>query len=456
MTYRPTVWERICVAAAAFIIIALVALLAFRNQHINDPNMVVMLRTLLSLAVATLGATVPGFLNISFNAAGLAVRAGGALALFVLTYVYTPKVIDRPPVPSARVNFYGENLPSELDVSKKEGFTDVSMREGHVMTYRSSAEHGELNIKPYLRYLADQSNGGPILPLWIQGFFFPVPILGVVVNNPTSAPIAVSSIELEIEHRASRADSWLLVSQPRWNRKAPGLVTIDFHDFGWNNFANAVISYDVVPIPESHPGLDPKFTPVHSADALLSVPGIYWDRPYPYIGSASSYKNNDVVGASVKFPLAEKAIEDVREGQSTAVIFGQLVTTNTAGQRKSYRFATRLFLSWPAGPGRINPSYKYTVEIEPDGPPIVVPIGVAHEVDSGKQDYFLIGVFTVKPADVRMRVRVALSSGEVVDAGMVNLQTFFPKHYGLGGEPERYGKSFVRVPKEDALSTTGH
>jgi hypothetical protein len=37
-----------------------------------------------------LGATIPGFLDMSWSGLGLAVRAGGALALFVLTFTYTP------------------------------------------------------------------------------------------------------------------------------------------------------------------------------------------------------------------------------------------------------------------------------------------------------------------------------------------------------------------------------
>ncbi len=454
MTYKPAVWERICVVAAAFIIVALVVLLAVRNQPINDPNVVVMVRILLSVAVAALGATIPGFLNVSLRGPGLIVRAGGALALFVLSYFFTPKVLDPPPPPpkpSAQVNFYGEDLPSELDVSAdmKRGFTDVAMRRGNVMTYRASVEGGVLGVRPYLKYLADQEEGGPILPLWISGFFFSVPVLGVVVNNPTTAPIAVSGIELDIEQRGSRKDSWLLVSQPIANSDAPGGTKVTFNDYGWNTFADAVISYDIVPIPESHPGLDPTFSTVGSAEALLGVPGAYWDRSFPFTDSATKYESNGLSGAKVTFSVSEEAVASVNRGQSTALIFGQLTTTDSAKQRKSYRFATRLFLSAPGGPGRINPSYKYTVKIDADGPPVVVPIGVSQEVSPGKQDYFLVAFFTERPADVRMRVRVRLSSGEALDAGSVNLRTFYPRHYGRGGEPEAFGKSFVRAPIEN-------
>jgi hypothetical protein len=52
----------------------------------------------LSLATAVLGATIPGFLDIGWKGRGLAIRAGGALALFVLTFVYTPDLAARPQI----------------------------------------------------------------------------------------------------------------------------------------------------------------------------------------------------------------------------------------------------------------------------------------------------------------------------------------------------------------------
>ncbi|PTY38580.1 hypothetical protein BGP77_11585 [Saccharospirillum sp. MSK14-1] len=75
-------------------VIALLVFLLIRNQEFADPNLVVIARILMSLAVAVIGATIPGFLNLDWNLKGLVVRAGGALALFVLTFISTPKVIQ--------------------------------------------------------------------------------------------------------------------------------------------------------------------------------------------------------------------------------------------------------------------------------------------------------------------------------------------------------------------------
>jgi hypothetical protein len=143
----------------------------------------------------------------------------------------------------------------------------------------------------------------------------------------------------------------------------------------------------------------------------------------------------------------------VNRGQRTALIFGRFTTSKSTGQSKTYRFASRLFLSAPGGPGRINPSFKYTVKIEAEGVPTIVSLPVAQEVGAGKQDYFLIAIFTEKPADQRFTVRVKLSSGEMLDAGAVSLRTFYPRHYGLGGEPEAIDKRIVRAP---SLSPASH
>ena len=75
-------------------LLACFVFLIFRNQPFADPNLVVIARMILSLAIASLGALIPGFLNIGWSGNGIVIRAGGALGLFVLTYLFTPKVLQ--------------------------------------------------------------------------------------------------------------------------------------------------------------------------------------------------------------------------------------------------------------------------------------------------------------------------------------------------------------------------
>ena len=71
-----------------------VCFLLIRNQPISDPNLVVALRTLLSLTVAILARHFPDSSRVDFSKKGMAIRATGALALFVISFLLTPKVLE--------------------------------------------------------------------------------------------------------------------------------------------------------------------------------------------------------------------------------------------------------------------------------------------------------------------------------------------------------------------------
>jgi len=88
-------FDRIAATCAALAIVALVAFLLVRNEAIADPRLFFALRLILSFGTAVLGATIPGFLSVGWSAGGLTVRAGGALALFALTYLYTPDLVTK-------------------------------------------------------------------------------------------------------------------------------------------------------------------------------------------------------------------------------------------------------------------------------------------------------------------------------------------------------------------------
>jgi hypothetical protein len=91
--YKPKSWERILALVAAISWIGLVGFLVIRNEPL-DPNLTVFVRIILSVMAGILGAVIPGFLSIDLKGAGFAIRAGGALALFVISYFFTPTVIS--------------------------------------------------------------------------------------------------------------------------------------------------------------------------------------------------------------------------------------------------------------------------------------------------------------------------------------------------------------------------
>jgi archaellum biogenesis protein FlaJ (TadC family) len=92
--YKPQTWEKVIVYLTGFLFIGVIAYLVIRNEPFADPNFVVMIRSVLSLIVAAFGATVPGMLKVDLKSKkGMLTRASGALGLFVITYLMTPKVL---------------------------------------------------------------------------------------------------------------------------------------------------------------------------------------------------------------------------------------------------------------------------------------------------------------------------------------------------------------------------
>lgn len=69
--------DRIAATIAALVIVGLMAFLLIRNEPIADSRLFFGLRLLLSFGAATLGASIPGFLNVGWSGGGWVVRAGG-------------------------------------------------------------------------------------------------------------------------------------------------------------------------------------------------------------------------------------------------------------------------------------------------------------------------------------------------------------------------------------------
>jgi len=94
--YVPAPWEKILAAVVAVFIVLLVGFVCVYVIVLEKKipkDIVQFLHVLLSLAVATLGATIPGRLGVNMRAKGIAVRAGGALGIFLLVFVLGQKPI---------------------------------------------------------------------------------------------------------------------------------------------------------------------------------------------------------------------------------------------------------------------------------------------------------------------------------------------------------------------------
>jgi len=85
-------FERRVALFVAVAIVGTVLYLVVRNKPFADPNLVIALRIVLSLACGVLGFSIPGFVEVQYNVKGFSVRAFGAAALFVIAYFGTPHV----------------------------------------------------------------------------------------------------------------------------------------------------------------------------------------------------------------------------------------------------------------------------------------------------------------------------------------------------------------------------
>jgi hypothetical protein len=93
-TYTPQTWEKIVTYATAVLFVGTIVFLLIRNVPIADKNLVVALRVLLSIVIAIFGASVPGMLHVDLKSKrGMTIRASGALALFVVSFFATPRVL---------------------------------------------------------------------------------------------------------------------------------------------------------------------------------------------------------------------------------------------------------------------------------------------------------------------------------------------------------------------------
>jgi hypothetical protein len=76
----------------ACVILGLVIYLVSMKDHFKEENKVVFVRALVSLMTAVFAAAIPGFIDVKWVSESWELRAGGALAIFIITYFFAPNV----------------------------------------------------------------------------------------------------------------------------------------------------------------------------------------------------------------------------------------------------------------------------------------------------------------------------------------------------------------------------
>lgn len=115
-------FERRVALFTGVVIVFFVLFLVYRDQPFSDPDLVVILRITLSLAIAVLGATIPGVLDVKYDTQGVMIRAAGALGLFVISFFGTPSVT------SLKLDGLSASLNHIDELIKKNYLSDAELR----------------------------------------------------------------------------------------------------------------------------------------------------------------------------------------------------------------------------------------------------------------------------------------------------------------------------------------
>ena len=89
-------WEKFTVGAGGAVFLVALLVIAIVIPQPSDFQLFVF-RLILSLAAAAVGAVIPGFLEVSGKKEKLTLRAGGAIALFVIVYLLNPPALIHQP-----------------------------------------------------------------------------------------------------------------------------------------------------------------------------------------------------------------------------------------------------------------------------------------------------------------------------------------------------------------------
>lgn len=130
-------WEVIAAFAFGCVFLVVILLIAL-FKPLPSPFEYTVFRIIISLAAAGIGAILPGFLDVRFKNW---LRAGGALALFVVVYFFSPAALppsvnadELPPPPKTDAKFRADQWLSLVDQNKFEDAYRV-MAEGFRSQY---------------------------------------------------------------------------------------------------------------------------------------------------------------------------------------------------------------------------------------------------------------------------------------------------------------------------------
>lgn len=453
-SYTPAPWEKMVGYGAAVLVLLLVVYLVVRNEPFADSNLVVFTRIVLSLAVAALGATVPGFLHVDWSTKGVAIRAGGALALFVLSFLFTPEVgSEPPPAPPPAADREDVEVVVGLATENPGPPSDglLSDEDQYGVTYRDDGGGDSLSITFASDYFDEVEAGRRVKPVGLlgEGPYFSLPQVGIDVKVTNNSDLPVFLHEAVIKVESSRLDPTPLLVL---THNDGNVGEIEFTNDGWSEPEDMALSVRLVnrqtetqtrpfalPLTDVQP-------PVYRF-SMLPILGAYCsdleaiqdardfnDRGLHREGAGAWARFRDSCAGLKPFDLSHGG-EDLSPHHQSLVVYaeGSLSFEGRSAEgrrvRQTVAFAVDVYVTPPDGLGApgFGPTGEYTLELDTDGADYTVTHSISQPLKPKDVDRFVLWVGAEKSSAHVLTVVLRYGEGGEVRSRPVRLDYLMPR-----------------------------
>lgn len=348
-----------------------------------------------------------------------------------------------PPAPSGSIALYTGSTPDPFLNGVTSAKLGAKIAAGYAPQLVSTLTDGVHSIRPRMAYIEAMRSEGPILPVRPEDTYFPPPILGIAVNNTSTSPIALTSVNLTILEAKATATPWLTVTAPVVD-SADNVAELTLTDAGWRGYETAQIRYTATPLSaEALRDLAPELLSDEGAFIGAFPPDPRYAILFSDFGdNAALTTTQRVEGRGFdmrKFRFEIPFPNAATQSERYAVVSGAVDLFLRNGAREEKSFVTIADFGETTRPREaLYPSFAYTAFLDVNTAPAELVIPVRQQIDAQSQDYFLIAFETSEPAAVSFKATAQLTSGEEIELGEVQIETFFTNYVGANGARTAY------------------
>jgi hypothetical protein len=397
-------WETI--AAFSFGVIFVVILLSLALFVARPtPFQYTVFRIILALACAGVAAVIPGILQLQF---GQVLGAGGALAVFVLVYFYSPAALVSEPEPrvDADLTLYDGHYDIRGDPTAQVAVTTGSPNPAGRVTYvpeRWDRQELTVNyeyepvdkrtarVQTVLPYTKQFMGGGPIGSMdpdiyqeisAIRVISWEWPRLSLQIVNNTPRTIQINTVAIRVI--SSEVDTEpLLIIQGGYN----GFTLVNQ---GWGDALGTTLQFGILNEAECE--------------------GRPWEAPtigQLELGDVGEFAHVDLKGfiPPALVPPGDQELEDRQEAY--ACVGGLISFQNEGRQSRRVTFYAKIQISGPVAASSLAlPEEEYYVFLPAGRAGYTKYVPMAHEVQPGRAEHLLLRFGTDKSAAFELQFQL--------------------------------------------------